>query len=351
MTYVPILKAKQAELIALSHVSPTVSSQLRPIIEVVPNHGRERDLDLLLERARKCQGQSFALGIDLVNLDDPLTPLAESGLSPLQWLGDAFSAAGLRCVPVFRPDDDLTVLADVGVVAGRHNSGAVLRVGGAEADPDPVYLASNVHSALDEARLQPTVVDLLIDLWEISSARDVTRVTPIATSVLDWALSFGRWRSITIASGAFPASISHLPTNTSTPVARFDAQMWIAVHTARPQVSLDFGDFAMAHPAVPESVPPRGPLPNLRYTHTGDWQVYRWRRTRPGNQDFHTLCEALTASAHWPSNGGTYSWGDQEIARCASGTGGAGTATQWLSYGFSHHLAHVTERLATLGAP
>jgi hypothetical protein len=346
----PILKARLAEITALSWVSPTVSSRIRPVLEVVPSKGRDRDLEVLLERIAKCQGQLSAIGVDLVYLEDLRTPIDGSAFTPMRWVGEEFRNAGLLCVPVFRPEDDAGLLADVRAVSAQHAAGAVLRLGGPEDDPDPSFLATAVPATLTATGLQPPQVDLLIDLWEISSARDVTRVAPTATAALDWALTVGAWRSITVASGAFPASISHLPRDVASPLPRFDSQIWGAVHAARPHVDLDYGDFAITHPAVPNGAP-RGPLPNLRYTHDDNWQVYRWSRARPGNQDFFALCAALVGSAHWPAAGGAYSWGDQEIARCATNSGGAGSATQWLEYGFSHHIAHVTERLATLGAP
>jgi Beta protein len=110
----------------------------------------------------------------------------------------------------------------------------------------------------------------------------------------------------------------------------------------------DFGDYGPASPAMPSDIP-FAPLPNLRYSAADSWQVYREQKVLPGNESFYTLCQRVVQSNHWCGSG--YSWGDGEIDRCSKSIPGPGTATEWRSYGTSHHLAHVVDRLATIGAP
>ena len=129
---------------------------------------------------------------------------------------------------------------------------------------------------------------------------------------------------------------------------RHDADLFDAIIAAGPAIPPDYGDYGIGHPALPTGAP-RGPLPNLRYASGRDWQVFRESKALPGNQSFFTLCDRVTHSQHWPGAG--YSAGDSEILRCAQSLGGAGTATQWLQFGASHHVAHVIDRLTTHGAP
>jgi hypothetical protein len=150
-----------------------------------------------------------------------------------------------------------------------------------------------------------------------------------------------------VVSGAFPSSISSLPKGVATALRRFDADLFDAV-AASAGTPIDYGDYGVAAPAMPGQAF-RGPLPSLRYTAQRDWDVYREERALPGNESFFTLCSRVVGSPAWA--GGSFSWGDGEIARCATSVGGPGNATQWRAYATSHHVAHVTHRLASHGAP
>lgn len=349
-TYRPILKGKQGELAAISHVSSDISSQLAPIIEIMPNKGRDSDLESILQRAGKFTNRNFPIAIDMLYIDDLHTAVNGTEEPPMAWLCNRLREKQISTLPVFRSNDSPDFLSEVGAIARRDALGACLRVGDPEADPDPDTLTKEVPAALGRADLSHGEVDLIIDLSEVRIQKDLDRATAAAREVIQWTRSSDAWRTVTIASGAFPASISHLQRNTSTALPRYDAQLWQLLDSAYPEYELDFGDFAISNP-IPAVGAPRGPLPNLRYTDGAEWHVYRRSRSLPGNSDFFIICQDLVESNHWPTTGELYSWGDREINRCAQQIGGAGTATQWLSYGFSRHLAHVLDRLATHNVP
>ncbi|WP_369077093.1 beta family protein [Paractinoplanes maris] len=66
-----------------------------------------------------------------------------------------------------------------------------------------------------------------------------------------------------------------------------------------------------------------------------------------GNKAMYELCASLVAADHWPAEGGAYSWGDGEVARCAERFGGPGNPMQWRAWGTAHHLTHVLRTLST----
>jgi len=254
-------------------------------------------------------------------------------------------------LPVVRLDDEPEVLAEVAAASEMHEQGACLRLGSDENDPDEELAEVQTPEVLAAIGLAAEDVDLVIDMWTVDSTRSVQRAVPVVVGMLEWAAESGPWRSVTVLSGAFPASISDLPTNAATPLRRYDAELFNAVVAEDPPLNPDFGDYAVNHPALPSSAA-RGPLPNLRYTHETNWQIYRQARAgEPGNEAFFTLCNRVVHSVHWPVVGAAYSWGDHEIQRCSNRLGGAGRATEWRAYGTSHHLVHVVDRLATLGSP
>lgn len=345
--YVPVLKGKPGEFLAWRNASGDVVAGCRPVFEVVPNRGELRDLTDFVRQVAVGWPADAVLTVDTGALDQA-APIEGTADRAVAWTSRALLDRGVPARPVLRLDDDPSVLAEVAAAVALHGRGACLRLGSEEEDPDPGAAAALAPSALDAAGLDPADVDLLIDLRQVSSSRDVARTAPVALAVLSWASASGPWRSVALVVGAFPASISQLPTCASSPVRRYDADLYDAVLSGGPAVVPHYGDYGVAHPAVPTPVR-QGPLPNLRYCSGEEWQVFRERRDLPGNDSFFTLCGRVRSSAYWAGAG--YSWGDGEVDRCADASGGAGTATQWRAYGTSHHLAQVTDRLASLGAP
>jgi hypothetical protein len=352
-TYVPILKGKPGEFKAWRNAERTVRDNARVLFEVVPSGDPLRDLTLFAQRQTNSfhQGDNVAVDSGALGQD---TAVDGTGARPILWLARALQASSVPIKPVIHLDDSDNVLRDVRAAVALHGQGACLRLGSSEADPDPNAAAASMPNIQHKTGLTLDTLDLVIDLWEVDSARDATRAAQVASAVLTWAGRTSRsprslWRSVTVAAGAFPVSISNLPTGQATPVHRYDADLYDTVIAAGPAILPDYGDYGIGHPSMP--LGGRSPLPSLRYTSDRDWQVYRETKTLPGHDSFFTLCEKVVRSRHWPASGRAYSWGDSEIARCAASIGRGGTATEWRAFGTSHHMAHVIDRLATLSVP
>lgn len=335
--YLPILKNKQAEYWAWNHASQTVLNNSHVLFEVIPT---TTDIDNFAARLARHRPPNAVPTIDshtLMHQNNAVLQIAQ-----------ALHQREIPERPVMRVGDSPNALAEVAAACNLHHQGACLRLGGEEQDPDPSIPAGQIATMLTSVGLTTLDVDLLIDFWAIGSARDVNRCLPLALTMLQWAGTTGPWRSVTLASGAFPQSISTLPLGAITPLPRHDAEFYAQVVAAGPDIQPDYGDFGINHPYIQPPIP-RAPKPNLRYTSGTEWQVVREEKLLPGNESFFTVCERLVQSGLWA--GSAYSAGDTEIERCSQSTGGAGTATQWLADGASHHMAHVVDRLATLGVP
>lgn len=346
ISYVPILKGKAAEYAACASAAPSAIAASRPLFEVVPSRGPAADLTAF---ANGLSGwpRNVVLSVD-TGYFDQTAAVGPAGEGPVLTVARDLLARGIKSRPVFRLNDDPFVLAEIGAAAALNGNGACLRLGSEEEYPDADDVNPVIKDLLLATNLELAQVHLLIDMWEVSTSRDVQAATPIALDCLQWAHSMGTWASVTLAAGAFPAQISSFPKGVATPVHRYDAELYVTVIGKTPALVPDFGDYAINHPRLP-GAPGFAPLPNLKYTNGMDWQVWREDRTLPGNQSFFTLCARVVASSHWL--GSTYSDGDANIDRCARSQGGAGRALEWLRYGGNHHITHVTDRLANLGAP
>ena len=347
--YVPILKSKAGEYWAWRQASPAVVAGSRPIFEVLPKNGPSHDLTTFVNGIVPGWPQAAVLTVDSGYLNQMQTIDGTVDHAVL-WTARALFGRGVASKPVMRLTDDPIVLSEVAAAAAMHGHGACLRLGSPDSDPDADEAAWQWPEVFQVTNLPPAEVDLLIDLWVIQSPRDVSRAANVAFQMLEWAYQNGPWRSVTVASGAFPETISGLQAGGATAVHRHDADLFEDVVAGGPPIIPDFGDYAIWHPGIPADLPYR-PLPNLRYTHEREWQVYREQRLRPGNESFFTLCDRVVNSGHWPPAGANYSAGDAEIHRCSQDIPGPGGPTQWLRWAASHHFAHIVERLTTLGVP
>ena len=338
--YVPILKSKPAEIWAWINASQTVLNATRVVFEVVPTNTKTPPAINFVNRLTRNYpvGQVISFDCDLFGQSSQV----------VTEISQALLHKGVNARPVFRLSDTSAILSQIRQACTLHGQGACLRLGSDEEDPDPNVTTQEVLNAVGSIGLNPSQIDLIIDFKVVASARDMARCVPLALSMLVWASNCGNWRSITLASGAFIRTVSGLPLGSASQLDRFDAMLFARVAQSNPVVIPDFGDYGINYPIFGPT-PPRAPNPNLRYTDDLRWQIDREPRNLSGNNSFYAICQRLVRAPYW--RGVNYSAGDRELQQYAQGISGPGSATNWLSFGESHHFAHVVDRLATLGVP
>ena len=304
-----------------------------PILEVPPHAGDPiRDAYAFIRRAQHFVPRGMTIAVDVRHLDRP----AGGRRTPMRDIAEDLAAWGVPMLPVIHPQDDADRLADAHEAAEAHTGRTVVRLGVGLDDEDA---EARLGELCRRAGPATGCADLVLDFAAVRSVRDVGRAEPVARKCLSWAQRHP-WESVTLVSGAMPATLTGLPTNIAVPVPRHDWALWRRIS----ETGVRFGDYAVAHPGATGNG--WSPLPSLRYAHDDVWWIYRWSRDGNGNDAMYDLCRSLVASDHWPADGAGRSWGDAEIARRARGAGGPGNPTNWRAWGTSHHLAHVLRSLA-----
>ncbi|MFB9364723.1 beta family protein [Kitasatospora albolonga] len=349
MKYVPILRGKAGELLALRHTSPEVRSGIRPVLEVVPD---ERLADAVQTFARQLAED---LPKDLVVTVDcgQLWQRGAVGTGfpghAMAWIGEYLEQWLHRLVPAFRITEPAGALDEIREVQRTHGQGGCLRLDLGELPTSPVELTAAVHDTLDAVELAPESVDLVLDTGFLPSRQAAARLVDRALGVLEWAGAMP-WRHIALAGGSFPASLAAMEPHLIATVHRHEADLWRAVvqRGCRSPVP-DFGDYGIVHPQPPNHGW-RG-RPNLRYTVGADWYVLR--AAGHAAHDALRLCRQLADSRYWdPQQGTELPWGDAQIQHRASGlTTRPGGAREWRAWGTSHHLAAVARSVAVHGVP
>ncbi|WP_441249554.1 beta family protein [Kitasatospora sp. McL0602] len=350
MEYVPILHGKLGEFLALRNIGPEVQARIRPVLEVVPD----------LQVADVVQNFAGRIGEHLPNglvVTVDCGRLWERGAvgtgfrgHAMRWLSESFEQWLHRLIPAFRTTDAEGALDEIRVVQLAHGAGGCLRLDLRDLPATRDELTGSVLKALDVVALDPRAVDLLLDAGYLPDADAVTRLAARAVGVLDWARALP-WRHVTLAGGAFPATLRRITPHVITAVRRFDVDLWQRA-TARLGGQLpDFGDHGVTHPAPPAGGRGGRAAPaNLRYTSGRHWHVVR--AVGMAGVDAVRICRQLTGSDLWPGDPTAVSWGDGEIHDRAEGlTDLPGNSTQRRAWETSHHLAVVARSIAESGSP
>ncbi|MEH0980939.1 beta family protein [Micromonospora sp. CPCC 205556] len=317
--YRPILVARRGELEALGHVDSAAAGLLAPVLEC-----STVDACLLDLLGRLPAGMVPAVDVSALP-DAPETEL-------VRW--------GVPVVPVIGLAESDRRLVAHGVAAQAYARGAVvrLRAGQDRAGPDATTAA--VERIWRYARLVPEQCDLLIDAGDVCCPADLRVAGPRARRLVDWGRRHS-WRSVTVASGGMPPTLSRLPVDEPVRLDRWDWLLWQRLA----ELGVGYGDYGVG-PALAGGDGPADRLPTVRYTTDGAWWVYRWsRRGGRGDERVADLCRTLVAAPHWPAVGAGFSWGDHELSRRARRGAGAGSPSNWTAWSTSHHLAHVLEAL------
>ena len=186
-------------------------------------------------------------------------------------------------------------------------------------------------------------VDILIDLGH---RPNIVEVQQMGAYCLNSLPSVNDWRTVTLASGCFPSSISNEPTAHWILFSRTDWNGWFAVAGQRTATHLrvpSYGDYGVRCGGEPLVIP-NNPAPNIRYTHTNTIWVRKGPKA-PGSM--RAICASLVNQTYF--SGAQFSQGDADIAAKATMTNQAnGTAEQWIQWCTNHHLELTASQIQDL---
>jgi hypothetical protein len=356
-SYVPLLKAKQAEWQALKDAPESVKDRIAPLIEVPPAP-RDRDtrarkpitehLAPISSKLAASWGTERPILVDVPYIDRGTT--LPDGSHPASIVFDGAIENDVKIVPVVALDSDATYIDAAIAAAQAAGGGLALRI----ADGDLRDLKSldyAMRTLLTKSGLKREAVDVIVDGREIAVENVVTRAAGLRTIIASFPAR-SAWRSMTILSGAFPSSLATLRGNSIRRVRRADWELWRTITTEGVGRPVQFGDYGIDNPVPfdPENPKTIQVSASVRYTSAEVWVVVKGKSTKVnGWEQTARLCEVLTECPEFM--GGSFSSGDAYIEKRARNAVTCGNPTVWRRVGLSHHLAFVTDQLAMYGAP
>lgn len=226
--YRPILAGRAGEFEALSHITePTVHGSL-PIVEVLPREDKQGPVlpedtgirgtaryfnrllrNLIVKYYRPDGLMRFALDTTAL----PADPGLPAGTGVLRDALEQAAMNGIAALPVVRLADP-TAWQDV--AGWQPRLGMILRLVRADFQQSDTAVLSSVQAALHGARTPGRQTDLLIDLETTPRPTQLTEVAARVRPVIGSRF----WRSVTVASGAFPKDLRGIEPWTLTAIAR-----------------------------------------------------------------------------------------------------------------------------------
>jgi hypothetical protein len=343
--YVPILRGKLGEILALGHASAEVLAQTRPVLELTRE---SRPADIVQTFARTA-GEHLPKGV-VITLDcGTLWRNGSIGTGytggAMSWLGESFDRWSHPLIPAFRISDPAEALAEVRTTHLLHGQGGCLRLNLDVTLAGRDGLSRMVGEVLETVALRPDRVDLIVDAGYVADEHAVRQLVPKARDLLEWATQ-EPWRHVALAAGSFPLSIKGLLPNQRHLLRRWEVDLW---RQAGGTTGADFADYGTTHPVQVARGSGRRGTPNLRYTRDdGRWWVFR--AAGEAEVGFLRLCRLL--GEYEPQAGAVakQSWGDAEFnRRLLEMTSRPGNGTYWRAWATSRHLAVVAGTLRNRG--
>lgn len=350
--YVPILKWRQGEYLALGRSIDAVKDWIYPMFEIpVEQWDFEKEepaksLDDHLKNfgkrlSKNWQKRACLIDSPYLSGDDSMAN-GDHHLARLFNLARASNCQGIPVTGIERHADYQTAVANIVVQDGR---GCGIRLVADDLDDD---VALKLQALMKMIGVNADQVDIIID-----SSADVVDSPATQASIwrawLESLPSMSDWRSVTVAGGSFPASLS--PSASYRPHADVNRSEWRAylkLLTKDLERRPWFGDYGCASPRT-EMLDPRTFDPNakIKYTIDEKWRVVVGIQVkRNGRDQYRDLCRHLKTSVPHCFLGRSYSWGDEYIDDCSTGASSTGGSSTWPTVATNHHVAKVVRDVA-----
>lgn len=338
--YLPILKWKQGERIALRELASGQWNDLVPLLELpaVPAAPTAGELNAALPAYRDKLIKQL---VDALPDDQPFA-VDTRYVSP-PYAGQVRLATVLAAALAKRTERPVIPVISESMVAAEASKlpafadfpEVILRIRSRVVDATQT---NALVDALVSAGIKKKNVHLLVDQDSIVNAEPAACDAAIQP-YLDAALACG-CASVTYAGGSFPINLIGYKQGIIK-VRRVEWVVWTQLQKIAKYEVLRYGDYTVSNPApVPELDPTQvNPSVAIRYAAAAEWQIFKaggFKRGKP-NQ-YRDLCQILMGDPVY--SGPTFSFGDAHYNKVASGPAGVnnGNPSSWRRDATNHHL-------------
>lgn len=341
--YVPIVKTKKGELDAVEHQQVHLGS-FTPLWEVFGDYDdsdsvNSASLRIIAGKIKKSWGNPRPCFVDSSILQNHT---AINGKHPAEVLFDELYSCGVMAIPVVSPDSPAPYQQAIENVLVARGNGVCFRLfpDYEEGDQD---LNHEIENLLRRFRVDKQLCDVIIDLWTTDLMTTGLLTSAISTTVNN-IRSVNDFRTLTLASAAFPRSMAGIAKGIST-IRRMDWVLWTTLLSRHHLIRRpSYGDYTCLNPEVIDFDPTTmTPAAKIRYTSQLEWLIIKGGRLKGNGGQYHNLAANLIARAEFM--GASFSWGDSYIYSCARRACGPGNLPTWVAVDVNHHISYVLHQL------
>ncbi|MEI6599498.1 MAG: hypothetical protein WCN21_03425 [Comamonadaceae bacterium] len=343
--YLPILKWKQGERIALRHLTAPQWEALVPLIELpaivaTPDSAGLKSvlpgyLTKLAGELKKTFPEKSQLAVD-VRYVAPVYPRQVQLLNVI--CSQLAKLAEREIIPVITQSMVIQQPQALGELKAFPEFVLRTITGFTQAETIAEMVKLLAKEGVKRSRLH-----LLIDQFSIVNEAPAARVAAIKP-YLDVALTTGA-ASITLAGGSFPINLMGMGQGVKD-LPRLEWQIWKALCRDAKYKTVRYSDYTVSNPAPVPDMDPKmvNPSVAIRYAADGFWRLFKAGGFKKGKPNqYKNLCLLLLGDTVY--SGASFSFGDACYDKAANAKLGNGNPSSWRRDATSHHLVLTASAL------
>lgn len=352
--YVPALRWRMGEYQALLRLANSVKDRIVPFItipEIEFDFEERRPKKLVQEHVHPFAARYKAkwgtrpawVGVHESIVDQPM----DDGSNIFTYVFDALRGFQANAIPAIPLGADVATIHAVSPIVRTDSQGVAISVSLEDLmKPDPSARIAALASALGAPLAE---IDLIIDL----GAPNFEPYEAFAGALIAALHKLGdlhSFRNLVLIGTAIPETFKDIAKGADV-IPRHDWMFYRKLLKKLPEYIRrpNFGDYTIVHPHfTPLDMRKIKSAGKVVYTTPVSWEVRKGGAFRDNPEQMHGLCASIVSSGKF--KGTDYSSGDDYIAKCAVRKEGPSNQTRWKNVAINHHITHVLDDLATLGA-
>lgn len=340
--YMPILKWKQGEQLALRNLTAAQWDELTPILKLQPIDAAPDAasmkaalpffLDKVSDQILKNIPVECAICIDTEYVSPGFQRQLSLLLTACNYLQRKLTHHVIPVLPapILESLDSLT--ASQGVFLNSLED-MIISIRTDQIESSQI---APIVAAITTFGIKKRKIHLLIDQYSIVG-NDHNVCFGTVKSYIDSGLKTG-CASVTVGGGSFPINLVGFKQGT-TDISRVEWNVWSLIQQSGDYSGLRYADYAVTNPAPQPDVDPitLNPSVAIRYAADRYWKVYKAKGFKKGPPDqYRNLCKLLVTEHIY--SGENFSYGDGQYSKASVGKVGNGNPSSWRKDATNHHI-------------
>lgn len=350
--YVPIVKGKLNDVIAVGKLARQIRERVKPLIEAMPIDPKKKlAVDEHVHALCQYVRRHMPLGELFVDFYGLLPDASVPDGSNATLFGyRLLKGLGRSVTPVYgfeRNDELWTPLRDVVAAFGK---GFAFRL---RRDDLADYMADETWGSILERSAQLGVkeseTDIILDFGSLSGL-DLAEIKEAALTFLFSNPRIRHYRSIVIAASSALRTVSEVDKEDMAEVIRGELYLWSDLWNDMPdEVRPIYADYGIVHPDFSDMGPNKYMNAKIRYT-VGDKILYfRGHGLLHPVKDYGQYQElARRVKADHRCRERRFSFGDSYLDDCANGLINPGSPSTWVKADMNHHITYTAQQVDRL---